>query len=141
MVHFLRRLNAATAADADARAPAIIAGSWLAMAIASLVLPWLLYLTIPIDTLANAVAPSVLWSAIWPVLIGVVLAFGLDRFTARLPRMPAGDVGVVVYPLAEASATAGGLVEQVDTFTRRWSVSSVALSLVSQLFAWALIGS
>src|SRR5271154_2611850 len=85
MVHFLRRLTAMTAADADARAPAVIAGSWLAMAIASLVLPWLLYLTIPIDTLQNAIAPSALWSALWPVLVGVVLAFGLDRFTAQLP--------------------------------------------------------
>jgi len=141
MVHFLRRLTAMTAADADARAPAVIAGSWLAMAIASLVLPWLLYLTIPIDTLQNAIAPSALWSALWPVLVGVVLAFGLDRFTAQLPRIPAGDMGVVVYPIAEKSAAAGVLVERLDTFARRWSVSSIALSLVSQLFAWALMGS
>jgi formate hydrogenlyase subunit 3/multisubunit Na+/H+ antiporter MnhD subunit len=140
MIHFLQRLSALTAKDSHARAPTAITGSWLAMAIASLVLPWLLYLAIPIGTLPNAISPSALWSALWPVLTGLLLAFGLNRFEAHLPRVPEGDVGVAAYPLAEASAAAGGFVERMDTFTRRWSVSSIALSLVSQLFAWTLMG-
>jgi formate hydrogenlyase subunit 3/multisubunit Na+/H+ antiporter MnhD subunit len=141
MIHFVRRLSMVIAPDADTRAPLAIAGSWLAMAIVSLVLPWLLYLAIPIGTVPEAIAPSALWSALWPVLVGIALAFGLERVVTRLPRLPAGDVGVVAYPLTDAGVTAGSLVEQVDTFTRRWSVSSIALALVSQLFAWALIGS
>ncbi|WP_445147113.1 proton-conducting transporter transmembrane domain-containing protein [Dyella sp. Tek66A03] len=139
MIHFLRRLSSMTAAEPDARAPAAMTGSWLAMALASLVIPWALYLAIPIDTLPKAVAPAALWAALWPVLVGALLAFGLDRLRTRIPRVPAGDVGEVLYPLEDASVATGGLLERVDAFARRWVVSCIALLLVSLLFGWTLM--
>jgi hypothetical protein len=114
-------------------------GSWLAMALASLVIPWALYLAIPIDTLPKAVAPAALWAALWPVLVGALLAFGLDRLGTRIPKVPAGDVGEVLYPLEDASVATGGLLERVDAFARRWVVSCIALLLVSLLFGWTLM--
>lgn len=138
MIHFLRQLSMATAADPKARAPAAISGAWLAMAIASLVVPWALYMSIPLDTLSKAIAPGALWSALWPVLIGAGLAIVLDRIGARLPRVPEGDVAAAMIPLEEAGIAAGRMFERVDAFARRWSVSVIALLLVSLFFAWAL---
>ncbi|MFC4526947.1 hypothetical protein ISN76_09615 [Dyella halodurans] len=139
MIHFLRRLSAMTAVEADARAPAAMVTAWLAMALASLLIPWALYLAIPIDTLPKAVAPAALWAALWPVLVGALLALGLDRLGTRIPQVPAGDVGEVLYPLEDASMAAGGWCERVDAFTRRWAVSCIALLLVSLLFGWTLM--
>ena len=139
MIHFLRRLRTMTATDPDARAPAAMAGSWLAMALVSLVLPWALYLAIPIDTLPKALAPAALWAALWPVLIGAVLAFGWERAAAWVPRVPVGDVGVTLHGLEGASVATGGLFERLDAFSRRWPVSCIALLLVSLLFGWTLM--
>ncbi len=139
MIHFLRRLSAMTAVEPDARAPAAMVVSWLAMALASLLIPWALYLAIPIDTLPKAVAPAALWAALWPVLAGALLAFGLDRLGTRIPGVRAGDVGEVLHPLEDASMAAGGWCERVDAFTRRWAVSCIALLLVSLLLGWTLM--
>ena len=139
MIHFLRRLSAVAAADPDARAPMAMAGSWLAMAFVSLAIPWALYLWIPIDTLPKAVAPAALWAALWPVLVGALLAVGLDQLGTRIPGVPAGDVGEVLHPLEGASMLAGGWFERVDAFARRWAVSCIALLLVSLLFGWTLM--
>ena len=102
MIHFVRRLAASAADDPEARAPAALRCSWLAMALASLVVPWALYLEIPIDTLPKALAPAALWAALWPVLVGAVLAWLLERLGGRLPRIPAGDIGIALGRLQGA---------------------------------------
>jgi formate hydrogenlyase subunit 3/multisubunit Na+/H+ antiporter MnhD subunit len=138
MIHFLRRLRMTASADPEARMPASIGGAWFAMALASLALPWTLYLSIPLDTLRNAIAPAALWSALWPVLVGVGLAIVLHGVRARLPHVPAGDVGVALISLEKGAIAAGRLFERVDAFARRWSVSCIALLLMLLVFGWAL---
>jgi multicomponent Na+:H+ antiporter subunit A len=54
-----------------------------------------LYPTAGSGTLLNALAFGTLWAALWPALIGGVLAVGLWRWAHRLPRVPEGDVVVV----------------------------------------------
>lgn len=139
MIHFLRQLRLTASADPEARAPVSIGGAWFAMALASLALPWMLYLSIPLDTLQNAITPAALWSALWPVLVGVGLAIVLNSIRARLPQVQAGDVGVALLPLeVEAGIATGRLFERVDAFARRWSVSCIALLLMLLVFGWAL---
>jgi multicomponent Na+:H+ antiporter subunit D len=41
---------------------------------------------------------SVLWSALWPFMVGLTLYFGLHRYVARLKPVPAGDL-VIIFEL------------------------------------------
>ena len=138
MIHFIRRLGESTAVDANARAPGVLAFAWIAMALASLVVPWLLYLDFPIDALPKALAPAALWDALWPVLVGALLAFVLDRFRG-LPRVPAGDVGIALGGLEGTVLAVGSGLERTDTFLRRWPVACVVMLAVTLLFVWSLL--
>jgi hypothetical protein len=129
----------ASASDPEARAPAAIAWSWWAMALASVVVPWALYVDIPIDALPKALAPSALWAALWPVLVGALLALGLERIWNSLPRIPAGDIGIALGRLHGVVDRAAAGFEGLDTFARRWSVAGIALLLLSLLFGCALM--
>jgi formate hydrogenlyase subunit 3/multisubunit Na+/H+ antiporter MnhD subunit len=140
MLHFLQRLRLTGANDSDARPPRAATGAWLAMAFSSLALPWTLYLAIPLDTLAKAIAPAALWSALWPVLIGAGLAVALNRFGAWLPRIPPGDFGsLAMSPFVETGVAAGRLFVRADAFARRWAVACIALLLASLMFGWSLM--
>ena len=85
MLHILRRAGEAAASAPEARAPAGMAVPWLLMAMASMVIPWALYLAAPGRTLPDALAPYALWSALWPIAAGTLLASGLTRRGQRLP--------------------------------------------------------
>ena len=141
MLHFLRRLIASMAADSGARAPAGLTWPWLAMAAASLVLPWALFLTVPNDVVPKALAPASLWSALLPVLVGAALAVGLDRIARRLPGIPEGDIAVALDGLGRMGDASGAVLERLDTFVRRWAVAGIVLIGVSALFGWALASS
>jgi len=43
---------------------------------------------------------SVLWSALWPFIVGLTLYFGLHRYVARLKPVPAGDIVIIFELLA-----------------------------------------
>ncbi|MGJ7510738.1 proton-conducting transporter transmembrane domain-containing protein [Variovorax sp. GT1P44] len=139
MVHFLRRLMAQTAPDPDARAPVPLIVSWLGMAVASVLVPWAFWLALSADALPKALAPAALWSELWPVLAGSVLAVLLDRGARLLPRIPAGDLGIALGHLKWMCGGTGSAFERTDTFLRRWPVASIALLAVSLLFGWALL--
>lgn len=139
MLHFLRRLIETRPEQTDARAPAGLVWPWLATALAAIAVPWVLFLQVPIGTLPKALAPSALWSALWPVLTGAVLAVGLDRIGRYLPRIPVGDVGAVLNPLQRVAASAGIAFEAFDTYVRRWAVACVLLVVLVALFGFALV--
>ncbi|HTR06694.1 MAG TPA: proton-conducting transporter membrane subunit [Paraburkholderia sp.] len=138
MLHFVRRLGATAAADSHARAPAPLTGAWLAMVLISLVVPWVLYLHIPVGTLPEALAPAALWSALWPVLAGAVLAIGWSRWGGAMPSVPAGDVGGLLRVLQRAGMAAGCFAVCADAYVRRWSVSCLVLLLAVLLFGGLL---
>lgn len=139
MVHFLRRLSVDTAADAGARAPAVLTVSWLGMALASVALPWALCLALPLGALPAALSPEALWAALWPVLVGGAIALGLDSVVRHLPRVPAGDLGIALGRFVGLAMAAGRGFEAIDTFARRWAVASIAMLVVSLLFGCALM--
>jgi hypothetical protein len=140
MLHFVRCLHASASADSSARAPGPLMGSWLAMVLASLAVPWGLYLLIPVGTLPEALAPAALWSALWPVLVGAALAFGLHRWRRAVPSVPVGDVGNVLRVLQRGGTVAGRSTACLDAFVRRWSVSCLSLLLAALLFGGLLAG-
>jgi formate hydrogenlyase subunit 3/multisubunit Na+/H+ antiporter MnhD subunit len=138
MLHFLRCLNATAAADSGARAPAPLTGAWLAMVLASLVVPWVLYIQIPVGTLPEALAPAALWLALWPVLAGAALAFGWIQCRQMMRSVPAGDVGDMLRGLQRAGVAAGRITANTDAFVRRWPVSCLTLLLAVLLFGGLL---
>jgi formate hydrogenlyase subunit 3/multisubunit Na+/H+ antiporter MnhD subunit len=125
MLHFLRRLVQTT--PRDPAAPTRLVWSWLIMAFAAVAVPWVLYPTAGSGTLLDALAPETVWAALWPVLIGGVLAVGLWRWGHRVPRVPEGDVVVVGEAAIRATVPWGEAVEGAEGYLRQWPVASLSL--------------
>jgi formate hydrogenlyase subunit 3/multisubunit Na+/H+ antiporter MnhD subunit len=140
MLHLLQRLRLSLASDPRALAPPGLAWPWLAMAIAAVVVPWTLFFTAGIGTLADALAPSALWAALWPVLLGGVLAVGLRWVEPRLPRVPAGDIVALGAPLARAGIALGAMLEHAEEVLRQWPVAGVALLALAALLGATILG-
>ena len=102
--------------------------------------PWTLFLIAGIGTLADALAPSALWAALWPVLLGGVLAVGLRRFGHHLPRVPEGDIVVLGAPLARAGIALGAMLERTEGVLRQWPVAGMSLLALAALLGAAILG-
>ncbi|MBL8541120.1 MAG: NADH/ubiquinone/plastoquinone (complex I) [Betaproteobacteria bacterium] len=127
MLHFVVRLRAHTATEPEATAGAGLTLPWLAMALASIAVPWALYCAAPPGALPDPLAPKYLWEALWPVALGAVLAVVLTRAGDRLPRIPEGDIAVAIDVAAHTAITASRRFEHVDGWLRRWPTAGVAL--------------
>jgi len=131
MLQFLRRLAKSASQDPEATAAPGLVWPWLATAVVSLVVPWTLYLTVPSGTLPDPLSPAVLWKALWPVLLGAVLAIALWRWWPSLPRIPKGDIIVALDGGMQMAATWGKALERMDRVLRQWPAAGVALLLVT----------
>jgi formate hydrogenlyase subunit 3/multisubunit Na+/H+ antiporter MnhD subunit len=140
MLHFLHCLRRAVAPDPRATASPGLAWPWLATAFAAIVVPCTLFLTAGIGSLADALAPSALWAALWPVLLGGALAVGLRRFGHHLPRVPEGDIVALGAPLARAGVFLGAMLERAERVLRQWPVAGVSLLALAALLGAAILG-
>jgi len=104
-------------------------GSWAALAVVGLLLPWLLYASI--GNPSEALAPSKLIDAIWPMLIGAALAAGSWAIGDRLPRIPAGDMVVAEEAAFRASLSLGAAFERADRDVRQWPAAGLALLAIA----------
>jgi formate hydrogenlyase subunit 3/multisubunit Na+/H+ antiporter MnhD subunit len=141
MLHFLIRVRAVSVAGDEAvRAPFGLTWPWLGMAFASIVLPWVLYLALPLGTVEQAFAPKTLWASLWPVLAGagaaLVLARGVDRW---LPRIPEGDVAVAIDAGIRGFGAGAPAVIAVDRGLRQWAVATVLLLVTAIALGGALL--
>ncbi len=127
MLHFLRCLVQTTPRDPATAAPTGLVRPWLIMASTAVTVPWALYPTAGSGTLLDALALGTLWAALWPALIGGVLAVGLWRWAYRLPRVPEGDVVVVGEAAIRATAPWGEAIERADGYLRQWPVAGLSL--------------
>ena len=128
MLHFLRCLIRSAPRGREAAAPsADYTGPWLIMAVAAVAVPWALFPAVGSGSPSQALALATFWAALWPALIGGVLALGLWLWEDRLPRVPAGDIVVVGEAATRATVTWGEAVERADGWLRQWPVASVSL--------------
>ncbi len=139
MLHFLRRAMANAATPADARAGAGLRWPWWFTAVAAIVVPWSLYLGLSLGTLEELVTPKAVWSGVWPAVVGALLAASLARVEARLPRIPPGDVAVVIDVAARGAARAGAAIERADAVLREWAIAGIALLAVAVAIGTALL--
>jgi formate hydrogenlyase subunit 3/multisubunit Na+/H+ antiporter MnhD subunit len=103
--------------------------SWVALAVAALGIPWLLYAAI--GSPAEALEPAKLWDAVWPILIGAALAGALWVVGDRIPRIPAGDIVVAEEAAFRASLSLGAAFERADRGLREWPAAGLALLMVA----------
>ncbi|MCX5495848.1 proton-conducting transporter membrane subunit [Kaistia dalseonensis] len=110
---------------------------WLAIALAAILVPWVLYLSVLGGSVADALKPYALWSSIWPMLIGGALWSALQRWGNRLPLVPRGDILVFFGAVKPASARCSAAFEQADDYLRRWPVAGLSLLILAVAFGIA----
>lgn len=135
MLHFVHRLRATMKEMPSTSLSWGLAGPWLVLAVAALVLPRTLYGPV------TGKAPEGLWTimTIGPILAGAAFALLWTRIGPRVPEAPAGDLLVVAgrgSPWRDAAARAVAAVEQA---ARAWPVAGVAL-LMMILALYGLLG-
>ena len=138
MLQFLRSLARTASRDPQATAAAGLVWPWLATAAVSLVVPWTLFLTVPSGTLPDPLAPAVLWKALWPVLLGAILAIALWRWEHWLPRVPEGDVVVALDSGVQIAVACGRRLERADSALRQWPTAGVSLLILTIALGAAL---
>jgi hypothetical protein len=140
MLHFLRCLHGeASRYPAAASSPAIAAPlPWLAIALASVVLPWLLLPQLAGMSWRDVGTPANLWGMCWPVLIGGTIAFLLRTWT--LPRLPAGDLLVASHYGWRAACSVGMVMEGIDRRLRQWPTAGMLLVACAILMVGTLLG-
>jgi formate hydrogenlyase subunit 3/multisubunit Na+/H+ antiporter MnhD subunit len=102
---------------------------WAGLAVAALPAPWLLYPVI--GSVAEALGPAKLWDAIWPTLVGAVLAAGLWAVGDRLPRIPTGDIVVAEEAAFRGSLSLGPIFERADRGLREWPAAGLCLLMIA----------
>jgi formate hydrogenlyase subunit 3/multisubunit Na+/H+ antiporter MnhD subunit len=128
MLVFLMRLAHLPAAERVGSSPSRL-WSWLALALAALLVPWLMFAAI--GSPAEAFELAKLWDSIWPMLIGAVLAGALWAVGDRLPRIPAGDIVVAEEAAFRASLSLGAAFERADRGLREWPAAGLCLLMVA----------
>src|SRR5215469_1339506 len=139
MLHFLRRL-VQTAPRPSAAAPAGGTWPWLTMMVMAVAVPWALFPATGSGSSFQVFAPGPFWSALWPVMMGGMLALGLWRWTDRLPLLPAGDIVVAGEAATRSVLPWGEAIERADTYLRRWPVASLLLLSLLIVLAAAMLG-
>jgi multicomponent Na+:H+ antiporter subunit D len=125
----------------SAPAPRIREAAALALALVSLLLglfPWHTYLPFPAKTLITPPALETLWSALWPILVGGVIAMLIGRWERRLPGLPRAGVAMVDRARRAVLGLVGGAT-RVDAALRRWPAAGLALAGIAVVFAIAML--
>lgn len=138
MLHFLRRLLPLATSGPHDVAPRGLFVPWLVAAAGSVIVPWALYLTVP-SSLNDVLAASVLWSTLWPMLVGVVLAVALARVSGRLPVVPEGDIAVLLDRAARSAGAWSRRIDRADGALRQWPAATLSLLLLAGILAASMI--
>jgi multicomponent Na+:H+ antiporter subunit A len=103
--------------------------SWVALAAAALLVPSLM---VPaVGEAADALALDKLMDAIWPMLLGAVLAAALWAVENRLPRIPTGDIVVAEEAAFHRLTPLGAAFERADRDVRQWPAAGLALLVIA----------
>ncbi len=112
---------------------------WLVVAIASVAIPWTLYREISGEPLSDALAPKVMWAALWPILIGGLLAIALRRWEHLLPRIPEGDVLAADEFAVRGTLNLGAAMERIERYLRQWPVAGMLFLALTVILAGILL--
>jgi multicomponent Na+:H+ antiporter subunit A len=139
MLHFLRCLWQVSPQIAPAIAPAGLVAPWLAIAAAAVALPWAIHPAVANMPLQAALAPAALWEALWPMVVGALLAAVLQHWLPSVPRVPPGDVLTLAMRAAPAARHLAAVAVRIDARLLQWPVAGVLLVALTVLLAAALL--
>jgi multicomponent Na+:H+ antiporter subunit A len=139
MLHFLRCLVTCRTTNTDTAPPAGLAWPWLAIAFAAIAVPWILYPVTGSGTRFDALVSGTVWSAVWPVLLGIVLFGGLWHWGSKLPRVPEGDIVLPGEAALRKTAPWGEAIERADRWLRQWPVASLSLLMLAIILGAAML--
>ncbi len=135
MIHFLYRAAASASPDPGASAAAGLVWPWWLLFLSALLLPWTLAPLAGLSPWSVMTDRSLLWSGLWPILAGGVLALALQRWGARLPRVPEGDLLALFTGSPRWANAVGEMLERTETWLRQWPVAGLSL-LILTLVLW-----
>jgi multicomponent Na+:H+ antiporter subunit A len=138
MFHFLRCLMRHAVHVRTTTAPRELTWPWLAVAVASVVVPWALYPAVANTAWHDALTTKMLWEAFWPVAIGGLLALALQRQLHRLPRVPEGDILAADRIVARAARRLGAAADRIDASLCQWPVAGALFLTVAIVLAGAM---
>jgi multicomponent Na+:H+ antiporter subunit D len=113
----------------------------LALALCSLLLgfvPWHAYLPVSPNALPNPLTLGALSSALWPILLGGVVAILVGRWDPRFAGLP-GVAVALVEPVRHTALVLVRCIVQVDGALRQWPAASLALLAVAIMFGAAML--
>lgn len=138
MVHFLSRVRLQANSRTETVPQLGLLFPWAIIASASLVVPCVLFAQVTSYTLRYVFSVEALWAASWPILLGALLAYMLRRVDTYVPRIPEGDVIVLLERFEPAVASLGAAIERSDGVLRRWPAASLILLMLAIVFGATL---
>ena len=127
VLHFVQRLRDFASKQPGVAAPAGLWWPWALLALASLAVPWALYLQLPGGAVGDVLAPSALWAALLPMLAGAVAALLLQRFAGGLPQVPEGDLVRLIDAAVDRCRAAGPALARADGLLLQWPAALLLL--------------
>jgi formate hydrogenlyase subunit 3/multisubunit Na+/H+ antiporter MnhD subunit len=138
MAHFLGRLRMLANENTGAVPQVSLGFAWALVAAASLILPWVLFPEITTYALSETVSMKALWVASWPIAMGLLMALLMKRIDSSIPRIPEGDIIVLLERLQPLAARFGTALERTDLVLRLWPVAGIVLLTLAIAFGTAL---
>ena len=140
MTHFLFRV-AAMPAESPGPLKRSLLGAWLLVTVASILVPWTLYISIMAVPIADAVALPKLLQSLFPVLLGCFAGLAWQGWGGAFLRLEDDEVVLPVWAYIERMALrASDGFEQIDHMFRQWPVavlSLFALAVTLAALMWA----
>jgi formate hydrogenlyase subunit 3/multisubunit Na+/H+ antiporter MnhD subunit len=125
------------------RAPVLRTREAVVLALASLslllgLLPWHAYLPIDPQALSNPLTLEALASAVWPILVGGVIAILIGRSAVRLAGV--GSAAATLFDRTRRmTLDLADVFTRVDGALRQWPAAVLALLVVAALFGIAMV--
>jgi formate hydrogenlyase subunit 3/multisubunit Na+/H+ antiporter MnhD subunit len=132
MLNFVRCLAAIPPRDPTDRTRPGLLLPWLGLAAASVLAPWLFFAALGLGDPTEVFKLE----ALWPVLLGAMLATVLVRWGSLVPQIPEGDLLTLVAPAADLATRLAAKVARGEAMLRAWSAAGLALLAL----ALALLG-
>jgi multicomponent Na+:H+ antiporter subunit D len=141
LAHALAPANAPNAPRV--RVPRLAEAAALALALCSLLLgafPWETYLSVPHGTAAKPFDLGLLANALWPILVGGLLAILLGRWGNRLAEVPHGKAASIIVGSARRPVlTLASMLEGADNMARQWTPACLSLLTLAILLGAAML--
>jgi formate hydrogenlyase subunit 3/multisubunit Na+/H+ antiporter MnhD subunit len=136
MLHFMRLVPRPVTTDSII-VPIRFIGPYLALAAASVAIPWVLYPLASGASRTGALAPAALWASCWPVLVGALMAALLYWQGDRIPQLPYPYAGST--SLVRAAVRCSEAIECMEGEFRRWPIAALSLLALAALLGVAML--